>query len=63
MSRFGGRTVYGVGLGRLVTGIMGSNLAKGIKFYRRLSVLCCTVQVEAFVRADHSSKESYRVSK
>jgi hypothetical protein len=52
-----------VGLGRLVAGIVGSNLAKGVDVCPRLSVLCCPVYVEALRRADHSSKVSYHMSK
>jgi hypothetical protein len=33
----------GVGLGRLVAGIVGSNLAQGMDVCPRLSVLCCPV--------------------
>jgi hypothetical protein len=35
-----GRAVWGVGLGRLVAGIMGSNPAQGMDVCPRLSVLC-----------------------
>jgi hypothetical protein len=38
----------GVGLGRLVTGIVGSNPARGMDVCPCVSVLCCPVQVEAF---------------
>jgi hypothetical protein len=38
-----GRAVWGVGLGRLVAGIVGSNPAQGMDVYSRLSVLCCPV--------------------
>jgi hypothetical protein len=38
-----GRAVWGVGLGRLVAGIVGSNPAQGMDVCRRLSVLCCPV--------------------
>jgi hypothetical protein len=41
-----------VGLGRLDTGISGSNSAQGMDVYLRPCVLCCTVQVEALRRAD-----------
>jgi hypothetical protein len=58
-----GRAVWGVGLGRLVAVIVGSNPAQGMYVCPRLSVLCCPVQVEASRRADHSSKESYHMSK
>jgi hypothetical protein len=51
-----------VGLGPLVAGIVGSNPAQGLDVCPRLSVLC-SVQVEALRRADHSSKESYHMSK
>jgi hypothetical protein len=52
-----------VGLGRLVAGIVGSNPAQGMDVYPRLSVLCCSVYVDALRRADHSSSESYHMSK
>jgi hypothetical protein len=52
-----------VGLGRLAAGIVGSNPAQGMDVCPRLSVLCCPVLVEALRRADHSSKESYHMSK
>jgi hypothetical protein len=58
-----GHAVWGVGLGRLVAGIVGSNPTQGMDVCPRLSVLCCPVQVEALRRADHSSKESYHMSK
>jgi hypothetical protein len=38
----------GVGLGRLVTGIMGSNPARGIYVRLCVSVLCCPVWAEVF---------------
>jgi hypothetical protein len=38
-----GRAVWGVGLGPLVAGIVGSNPAQGIDVCPRLSVLCCLV--------------------
>jgi hypothetical protein len=38
-----GRAVSGVGLGRLVAGIVGSNPAQGMDVCPRLSVLCCPV--------------------
>jgi hypothetical protein len=56
-----GRAVWGVGLGRLVAGIVGSNPAQGMDVCLRLSVLCCPVWIEALRWADHSSKESYRL--
>jgi hypothetical protein len=37
--------------------------AQGMDVCPRLSVLCCPVEVEAMRRADHSSKESYHMSK
>jgi hypothetical protein len=52
-----------VGLGRLVSGIVGSNPAQGMDVCPRLSVLCCPVEVEALRWADHASKESYHMSK
>jgi hypothetical protein len=36
-----GRAVWGVGLGRLVAGIVGSNPAQGMDVCPHLSVLCC----------------------
>jgi hypothetical protein len=38
-----GRAVWGVGLGRLVTRIVGSNPAQGMDVCPSLSVLCCPV--------------------
>jgi hypothetical protein len=38
-----GRAAWGVGLGRLVAGIVGSNPAQGMDVSPRLSVLCCPV--------------------
>jgi hypothetical protein len=38
-----GRAVWGVGLGRLVAGIVGSNPAEDMDVCPRLSVLCCPV--------------------
>jgi hypothetical protein len=38
-----GRAVWGVGRGRLVAGIVGSNPAQGMDVCPRLSVLCCPV--------------------
>jgi hypothetical protein len=38
-----GRAVWGVGLSRLVAGIVGSNPAQGMDVCQRLSVLCCLV--------------------
>jgi hypothetical protein len=38
-----GCAVWGVGLGRLVAGIVGSNPAQGMDVCSRLSVLCCPV--------------------
>jgi hypothetical protein len=58
-----GRAVCGVSLGWLVAGIVGSNPAQGMDVCQRISVLCCPVLVEALRRADHSSKESYNMSK
>jgi hypothetical protein len=52
-----------MGLGRLVAVIVGSNPVQGMAVCPRLSVLCCPVKVEALRRADHSSKESYHMSK
>jgi hypothetical protein len=44
----GGSAVSGVGLGRLVTGIMDSNPAQGMGVCLCVSVLCCSVYAEAF---------------
>jgi hypothetical protein len=38
-----GRAVWGVGLGRLVAGIVGSKSAEGMDVCPRLSMLCCPV--------------------
>jgi hypothetical protein len=38
-----GRAVWGVGLGRLVAGIVGSNPAQGMDVCPHLSVVCCPV--------------------
>jgi hypothetical protein len=38
-----GRAVRGLGLGRLIAGILGSNPAQGMNVCPRLSVLCCPV--------------------
>jgi hypothetical protein len=38
-----GRAVWGVDLGRLIAGIVGSNPAQGMDVCPRLSVLCCPV--------------------
>jgi hypothetical protein len=40
---YSGRAVWGVGLGRLVAGIVGSNPAQGMDVCPRLSVLYCPV--------------------
>jgi predicted secreted protein len=58
-----GRAVWGAGLDRLDTGIVGSNPAQGMNVCPLLSACCCPLQVEALRRADHSSKESYHMSK
>jgi hypothetical protein len=58
-----GRAVWGVGRGRLGAGIVGSNSTQRMDGCPRLSVLCCPMKVEALRRADHSSKESYHMSK
>jgi hypothetical protein len=63
MAGHSGRAVWGVGFGRLVAGIVSSNPVQGMDICPRLSVLCCPVQAEALRRADHSSKEPYRMSK
>jgi hypothetical protein len=44
----GGRAVKGVGLGRLVAGIVGVNPAQGMDLCLCVSVFCCPVSVEAF---------------
>jgi hypothetical protein len=38
-----GRAVWGVGLGRLVFGIVGSNPVQGMDVCLRFSLLCCPV--------------------
>jgi aspartyl/asparaginyl-tRNA synthetase len=38
-----GRAVWGMGLDRLVAGIVGSNSAQGMDVFPRLSVLCSPV--------------------
>jgi hypothetical protein len=43
MASHSGRAILGVGLGRLVAGIVGSNPAQGMDVCPRLSVLCCPV--------------------
>jgi hypothetical protein len=43
LARFSVWPYPGVGLGRLVAGIVGSNLSQGMDVYPRLSVLCCPV--------------------
>jgi hypothetical protein len=45
------------------TGVVGSNLARGIDVWPRFSMLCCPVLLEALPRANPSSKESYQLSK
>jgi hypothetical protein len=40
---YSGRAVWGVGLGRLVAGIVGSNPAQDMDVCPSLSVLCCPV--------------------
>jgi hypothetical protein len=47
------RMVWGVGLDRSDTEVVGSNLVQGKDVCSLLSVLCCPVQVEALRRADH----------
>jgi hypothetical protein len=51
-----------LGLGRLVTGIVGLNPARGMDACVCVSVLCCPVQVETLRRGDRSSKKSYQMS-
>jgi len=48
-----GRAAYGVGFGRVLTGIVGSNPAWGMDI-SLLSVVFC--QLESFASADHSSR-------
>jgi hypothetical protein len=43
MAGHSGRAVWGVGLGRLIAGIVGSNPAQGMDVCPRLFVLCCPV--------------------
>jgi hypothetical protein len=43
MAGHSGRAVWGVGLGRLVAGIVGSNPAQVMDVCPRFSVLCCPV--------------------
>jgi hypothetical protein len=50
-----GHAVWGVGLDRSDTGIVGSNHARSMRVCPRLSVLFCPVQVETLRQADHSS--------
>jgi hypothetical protein len=47
---------------RFNIGIACSNPARGMDVCLRLSVLCCSVYVEALRRADPPSKESYQMS-
>jgi hypothetical protein len=42
---------------------VGSNPAQGMDVCPRFSVFCCPVYVEALRWDDHSSKESYLLSK
>jgi hypothetical protein len=58
-----GQAVWGVGLDRWDTGILGSNPAQGVDVCPRLSVLCCPVQEEALRQTNHLCKESYHMSK
>jgi hypothetical protein len=46
----GGRAVKGVGFGRLITGIVVSNPVRGIDVCLCVSVLCFSVEVEAFAK-------------
>jgi hypothetical protein len=46
------RAVLGVGLGRLVAGIAGSNPARDINVCLCVYMLCCPVSVEALRRAN-----------
>jgi hypothetical protein len=45
----------------LNTGIVGSNTTRHGCLSAFILCLCCPVQVTAMLRADHSSKESYRL--
>jgi hypothetical protein len=55
----GVRTVFD----RSKTGIVGSNLTRGMDICPRFFLLCCPVWVEGLRRADPPSKESNRMSK
>jgi hypothetical protein len=48
--------------GRSNIGIAGSKPAWGMDVCPRVSVLCCTVSVEALRLADPPAKESYQLS-
>jgi hypothetical protein len=48
--------------GRSITGIAGSNLARGMDVCLCFSVLCCPVQVKALRWTDPPPKESYQMS-
>jgi hypothetical protein len=50
-----------VGFGGLATGIAGLNPAQDMGVCRRLSVLCCPVEVETLYRADPLSREFYQM--
>jgi hypothetical protein len=47
---------------RLNIEIAVSNAARGMDVCPRVSVLCCSVSVEALRRADPPAKESYQMS-
>jgi hypothetical protein len=47
----------GVGLGRLVAGIVGSNPALGMDVCPRPSMLCCPVQLEKQTKGEKVNEE------
>jgi hypothetical protein len=51
LSSHSGCAVQGVGLGHLVTRIVGSNHAQDMDVCHRISVLCCPAEVEALRQA------------
>jgi hypothetical protein len=50
-----GSAVKGVGLGRFVAGISGSNPVRGMDVYLCVYMLCCPVSVVALQPANYSS--------